>query len=260
MILPVTISLFIIGLFIGSFLNVVADRLVNGESILWGRSHCDACKHTLGVLDLFPILSFLFLGAKCRYCKKNLSWQYPLSELCTGACYALASSVLIYSSDGYIAIVTLTYALLIISACIVIIFADIRYRIIPDEMVIFVCLVALLYVVLIDPTSLTTRLISACIHFLFFLMLVVVTKGRGMGMGDVKFAFAMGMALGFPYIVIAFYLSFLTGASVSLILMMTGGKRLKSTIAFGPFLAGSTIVVLLYGQKLLEISMRILGI
>ena len=81
--------IFIFGLFIGSFLNCVIYRLEQGESFLKGRSYCPNCKHQLAWYDLLPVLSFLFLRGRCRYCKKPISWQYPIVELFTGIVFTL---------------------------------------------------------------------------------------------------------------------------------------------------------------------------
>jgi leader peptidase (prepilin peptidase)/N-methyltransferase len=86
--------IFILGSTVGSFLGVIVDRLSSKESIWKGRSHCDHCRHILGVLDLFPIFSFLLLGGKCRYCHKKLSWFYPSIEICTAVVYVVAIFVI----------------------------------------------------------------------------------------------------------------------------------------------------------------------
>src|SRR4051812_8717722 len=93
--------LFILGVFFGSFLNVLADRLSRDENFITGRSYCEYCRHTLSFLDLIPLLSFLFLFGRCRYCKKKLSWYYPFSELLTGVLFALTFALLPFSSILY---------------------------------------------------------------------------------------------------------------------------------------------------------------
>ena len=126
--------LFIYGTAIGSFLNVLIDRLPNEQSIM-GRSHCDYCKKTLQGIDLFPIFSFLLLKGKCRYCHKKLSYFYPFVEILTGIAFILTwmyfpvvGRTVVLQTLGKIA------GLGIISSLIVIIFADLKYQIIPDSM------------------------------------------------------------------------------------------------------------------------------
>src|SRR4051812_7768219 len=113
--------LLITGFFFGSFLNVLADRLPNDESIL-GRSHCDRCKHTLSWKDLIPVVSFVWLRGKCRYCHSPLSYQYPLLEVLTGILFA--ATYFFVTSDSVVMIQNIIFALIMVSCLIVIFFAD----------------------------------------------------------------------------------------------------------------------------------------
>src|SRR3989344_25048 len=128
-----SIFLFFLGTIIGSFLNVLIDRLPREESIM-GRSHCDHCKKTLSPIDLIPVLSFLFLKGKCRYCGKKLSLQYPGIEILTGVLFVLIYNFkfLIYNSNSNFEFQISNYA--IVSCLIVIFFIDLKNQIIPDEM------------------------------------------------------------------------------------------------------------------------------
>jgi prepilin signal peptidase PulO-like enzyme (type II secretory pathway) len=152
------------------------------------------------------------------------------------------------------------YYLLIVSGLIVIFFADLKYRIIPDQVLVVLLIVSFVYQMMVAPNDLINHLLSGLGMFTLFLFLVFITRGRGMGLGDVKFSFIMGLILGFPKIIPSFYLSFLTGALVSLILLLIGRKTVKSTIPFGPFLSMATIVSLLYGDNLWQILKNIWGI
>lgn len=248
------ILLFILGLSVGSFLNVVIDRLPQNESIL-GRSHCDGCKHQLSWYDLVPLLSFIFLQRQCRYCKAKISFQYPFVELITAILFVF-TFIMLKSSH----LLLITYHLFIISGLIVIFFADSKYRIIPDQIIAFLSFVSIVYLIFYQRQDFLNHFVSALVLFLTFLFLVLITRGKGMGLGDVKFAFAIGMILGFPKALVAFYLSFLTGAVFSLILVIKGMKKMKSTIPFGPFLAASTLTALFYGQNLWELFKGIVGI
>src|SRR4030042_3352326 len=111
------LTVFILGLAIGSFLNVIIDRSTREESIL-GRSYCDHCRAQLGVLDLVPILSFIILGTRCRYCKKPISWQYPIIEILTGILFTMAFLVLALSA--YLSFLTVLYYFFLISILIVV--------------------------------------------------------------------------------------------------------------------------------------------
>ncbi|MBI2430419.1 MAG: prepilin peptidase [Candidatus Levybacteria bacterium] len=236
------IFLFVFGLFIGSFLNVLIDRLPRDEQIFRGRSYCELCKHKLSFSDLVPVLSFVYLKGKCRYCHTPLSYYYPLVEITTGLLFVL--------SFVFFKQFLIVYYLFLISSLIVIFFTDLKYGIIPDK-ILFPAIIAT--VIFNFQFSIFNYLISAIGSFLFFFCLWAVTRGKGMGFGDVKYVILMGLILGFPHILVGLYIAFLTGAVVSLILVLWGKKKLKgSTIPFGPFLVFGTIVALFWGERLIE--------
>ncbi len=254
------IVVFILGLCVGSFLNVLIYREAKGESFLFGRSYCDKCKKRLAWFENIPLLSYVFLRGRCRRCHKKISLQYPLVELLTGLqfiwIYFLLKSNLTFFSrfEGFYSLLSLLLYLGI-GACLLAIFiADVKFFIIPDSAVFFAIFLGLLklwvdyrYTGMIDFSTLP----SAGLTALFFLFLILLTKGKGMGYGDVKLGFLMGLLLGFPDILIALFIAFLTGAIVGVILILIGRKKLKSKIAFGPFLILGTVFAFIYGQKIL---------
>lgn len=251
--------IFLIGLSVGSFLNVIIDRLPRGESIgFWTsqndrrRSHCESCKKTLAWYDLIPILSFVFLGGKCRYCQSSLSLQYPVVELLTGAFFVGVIGV-IGEIKGVREIWDVLYYLFIISSLIVVFFIDLKHGIIPDKLVFPAIFITLLYQLYAIRYLLYANFLSAFGAFLFFLILFLVTRGRGMGFGDVKLAFLMGLILGFPQIIVALYTAFLTGALTGIILVLCKVKKFRgATIPFGPFLVLGTIIALFWGEFILQ--------
>jgi leader peptidase (prepilin peptidase)/N-methyltransferase len=218
--------IFIAGLFVGSFLNVVIDRTGRNEAFLKGRSYCEFCKKHLGFFDLIPLLSFIFLKGKCRYCKKKLSFQYPIVEIITGFLFLISfifSNVVFSSSLPFF--LSFIFSVLISSVLFLILMIDLKFGIIPDKIILFGALATIVYLLIANSSSFLNCLLSAVGGFLFFLFLVVITKGRGMGMGDAKFAILIGLLLGFPIAAFSFYLAFLTGALVSIILILIGKKR-----------------------------------
>lgn len=253
----ISIYLLLIGLSIGSFLNVIIDRLPNGESIWWDRSHCDNCGKTLSWYDLIPVVSFIILRRKCRNCHKKISWQYPLVELSTGLIFLFTyvSMNRIIGTDFILP--HLFYYLVLSSSLIAIFMIDLKYRLIPDQILIFLTAMSLVYQSIYFQELIKMNLITGIISLLFFLTLVIITRGKGMGLGDVKLAFVMGLLLGFPKIIVALYLAFLTGALVSLILISTHKKTMKSTIAFGPFLVFSTLTAIFYGNYFWQLFQKI---
>jgi len=247
-----SVFIFIIGAFLGSFLNVVSDRILKKESFLKGRSYCESCKHPLSALDLVPIFSFVTLSGKCRYCKKQISPWYPFSEFFTGIVYFLTFQFLIYNGYYLVSISTLYY-FLIVSLLIIIFFTDAKYGIIPDKILYPATLISFIYMIIYQKDYILNSLLSAFGSFVFFFLISLIfyflTKKQSMGGGDLKLAFFLGLFLGFPNIVFALYLAFLTGALYSIILIMWKKKSfLKDTIALGPFLVLGSLISLFYGD------------
>lgn len=242
------------GLSIGSFLNVLIDRLPKDETI-GGRSHCDYCKKQLEWIDLVPVFSFIFLGGKCRRCKKKLSFFYPLVEIITGVGFVLISYNWFPTKSGLVELVELG----IFSSLVVIFFADLKYRIIPDQATAALTIFSLIFIYLQGknlPLHLAAGIgLSAGIYLLFFL-----TRGRGMGFGDVKLAFPVGLLQGPVLGFIAIYMAFITGGLTALILIFTKKKSLKSKIAFGPFMIFGLALTLLFQEKIGEIFAKFFGL
>lgn len=227
------VFLFLFGLCVGSFLNSLVYRLNEGnlKSFIFGRSVCPKCKHKLEWRDNTPLFSFVLLGGRCRYCQKPISIHYPLVELATGI---LTVSIFFHG----------LFYLFITYALVAIFLSDLLYQTVPDEIVYPAIGVALFYSIINHQSS----IISGFLAGLFFLILVLITKGQGMGMGDVKLAALMGLFLGYPKIIVALYMAFLTGAIAGVILILLGKKRFGEHIPFGPFLIGSTFVSLFWGE------------
>jgi leader peptidase (prepilin peptidase)/N-methyltransferase len=245
------IWLFLVGLAVGSFLNVLIDRLPKNKSIV-GRSRCDFCHKKLKTKDLVPIFSFVFLSGRCRYCRKRLSWQYPLVELLTGITFVLSWLYLPVTEPS----VKIVY-LGLFSSLIVIFFADWKYRVIPDQtqIILFVFVLAIIYFKgVFDPLSLLVRLADGILVMLPILLLYLVTQGKGMGFADVKLAFIIGFFLQTVAGLYAIYFGFVTGAVLGIFMIFFRKKKLRDVIAFGPFLALGFVVMIIFGQSILEFT------
>ncbi|KKR77015.1 MAG: Type 4 prepilin-like protein leader peptide-processing enzyme [Candidatus Levybacteria bacterium GW2011_GWA2_40_8] len=250
---------FAIGLFFGSFLTVLIDRIPRNESI-FGRSYCEVCKSVLSWKDLIPIVSFASLLAKCRYCKAPLSYYYPLIELVTGIIFSLT---FLYVWNNFQAnILALTFYLFISSSLIVIFFSDLRYEVIPNKILFPTFFLTVFYILFFHTRIFYLNLLSSIGLLVFFLIIYLITRGKGMGLGDVKFAGFMGFLLGFPQSVLSVYLAFLTGGISAIILVLWRKKRFgrKDTIPFGPFLVEGTFLSLFFGDRILNFSTGLLGI
>ncbi|MEK7577031.1 MAG: prepilin peptidase [Patescibacteria group bacterium] len=222
--------LFLVGLCVGSFCNVLAKRLPRGEDVLVTRSHCDFCKKTLAWYELIPLFSFFLQARRCRHCHKKLSFRYPLIELIFGCVFVLI---------GW----NMTL-LALFSMSMVIVLADLEYFIIPDVTLVVIGLVALT----MHPTL--AHFYSALGAFIGFYFLYILTKRKGMGFGDVKLVGVLGLLLGFPNIVVSLYVAFLTGAIVGVILMIGGKAKMKTKVPFGPFLILGALISYLYGATI----------
>lgn len=265
---------FVFGTMVGSFLNCVIYRLEKEESFLKGRSYCPHCKHSLSWPDLIPVLSFLSLMGKCRYCRKPISWQYPLVELFTGLIFVLAflsqfppvsgswvfsdnivfDEFLVFQSQNWL---NLIYLMVISSFLIIVFVYDLKFLLIPDLVIYLAIGAALIYRVLdisifnnMDFKLLINPLLSALFSAFFFFSLVFVSKEKWMGKGDIYLAFLMGLILGWPNIFIALMLAFSIGAIIGVGLVLGKKKGMKSEIAFGPFLVLGTFLAIFFGQSL----------
>ena len=252
--------LFVSGICVGSFANVLIDRLPRGEDVFRGRSHCDFCKKNLRWFELIPIVSFFVQGGRCRRCRKRLSIQYPLVELVMGMMVLLLGLFVVHATLPY-QYVEIIGLLLVGFALLVIVVSALKYEIIPDSMVVLGLIGAGLLLLSPTPYPLNQPLtaggpipffLSGFGASLFFLFLWFITGGRGMGLGDVKLVFLLGLLTGFPKIVIALYCAFLTGAAVGIILMVAGKKKLKSHVPFGPFLVFGTVIATVYGDVITQ--------
>jgi len=285
------IYIFLIGLCVGSFLNVVIDRVPKHQKLVKPRSGCPFCKKPLLAKDLLPLLSFCLLKGKCRFCKNKIDKTLPLVELLTGIMFVLVLNVGGTGGIGIINWVEMVYYLAILCILIIVFFMDLKYGVIEDKVVLAGVGLWTLYVLISkglfwgvtynnlrmdafgkylikagfmnnlifrDLKIVLISLICAVSLFLFFYILVAITKGRGMGGGDVKFAFLMGLILGFPRVIPAFFLSFLTGALVSLILVLIRKKTIKQTVPFGPFLVFGTVTGLLFGENIVDWYLKFL--
>lgn len=245
---------FVFGSIIGSFLNVVIFRLKINKSgrakiDLSGRSKCPHCKKELTASELIPILSYFILGGQCRGCKKPISYQYPLVEFIT----ALLTLLPIYLwglTNIYVYLVIPIFYLFI-----TIFFYDLKNFIIPDVLLVLLFLIILIFDIIKlgrSEISLVNLFWGVIIGGGLFLFLVVLSREKWMGWGDVKLGFLLGLLLGYPFIIVSHLLSFISGAIVSLIMIMACGRKLKSEIPFAPFLIIGAVVAIFWGEKIIN--------
>lgn len=249
---------FLIGLCVGSCINVLVDRIPRNESVLFGRSHCDDCGRTLAWYDLIPVLSYIAIQGKCRYCKKKLSLQYPLVEILTGLLFV--GVFLVESPVTFFQYTLLSLDLALTAISLALFFMDIKYRILSDKLLIAFAFFATCRVLVVQPTSIFLHIGFGFLAMLPLLLLFFFSQGRAMGFGDVKLIFLIGFLIGFPNIVVAYYVAFLTGAVIGVILIMWGKKKFHgATIAFGPFLLLGMVCGVLWGNSIWNFTKLLIG-
>lgn len=246
------VFIFVIGLSIGSFINVLLYRLPKGENVLSGRSKCPHCKQNLAWLDLMPVVSFLVLGGKCRQCQKTISPIYPVIEL-TAAGLALLS----YLALGGMAVVSLVFWMVICQFFLVLFLFDLKSMILPDAVIATLLLFSIAYWALsgILPTaasSWTAALGGGVALSLILGSLWFLSKGRWIGFGDVKLAFAIGFLFGFFGGLLVLYGAFIAGGLVSVVMLLTKKANLKTKLPLGSFISLAAIVYILFGQTILS--------
>jgi len=288
----VLVLIAILGLFVGSFINATALRYDPERFVLSpvarGRSHCPHCKRDLRWFELLPLVSFILQRGRCRRCGKAISWQYPLSELLTAAVFFLIAWRLVahplmvmpvgYGAVAYgvLAVWLAIGALLVLAGLI-----DLRVRIIPDEVVLGIAALGILLTVLGRSTFGATdgsflgsyALIFGLRHSIwlnhlgglvfgggFFGALYIITRGRGIGLGDAKLGAALGLAFGWPDIALVVFLSFVIGTILLIPVLIRQRLRMRSVVAFGPFIVLASIAVLGWGSTLMHGYFSLFGL
>lgn len=248
------LGVFIWGLLVGSFLNVIICRLGTKDSIIWGRSHCPNCENKLSVGELIPVFSYLIQRGKCKHCQKKISIQYLLVEVATAIIFVIifwnTQSQIGILSDWKI-ILTIIRDWIFASFLIVIFVYDLKKQLILDRVTIPAMILALV-INLILGMNLLSLVVGALIAFGFFFLQFVVSGGKWIGGGDLRLGALMGLMLGWPATLVALFLSYIIGAVFSIGLIAVKRKKLDSQIAFGTFLSIGTIVALLWGNQIID--------
>jgi len=239
-----TIFIFLFGLVFGSFYNVVGLRIPQKESIVHPPSHCPKCQRRLTVLDLVPVLSYVFLGGKCRSCGNKISWVYPFIELMTGVLFAFA-----YWQLGWG--IELIVAFFFISLLVIIVVSDLAYMLIPDKVLIFFLPLLAIGRVLSPLTPWWDSLVGAVVGFGILYIIAVLSNG-GMGGGDIKLFFLIGLVLGTIDTLLTLFLAAVIGMIVGITVLSKNKQGRKTPIPFGPSIALAAVIVYFYGDLLIN--------
>jgi leader peptidase (prepilin peptidase)/N-methyltransferase len=252
----------LLGLMVGSAINAFVWRLHEGRSWVHGRSECPECGHQLAVQDLIPVVSWLALGGKCRYCHKPIQ-DHPVVEVVSAVAFGLSAYVLM--PVGTAGLVRLAFWLVALTLLLILAVYDTKWMILPDKVVLPLVGVALLYsttmaVIWRAPQMLLGPVLAGVLAAGAFLALVMVSRGRAMGGGDIKLALAMGLLLGLKGTALAMLVAFNAAALIGLGLIALKRRGRKDQIPFGPFLVAGTVVAFLFGQDLVTWYYRVSGL
>lgn len=242
------------GLIFGSAINALIWRLKVGKSWVKGRSECPDCGHRLAAKDLVPVLSWLTLGGKCRYCHKPIK-DHPIIEIITGMLFGL--SVYAFLPNSAQAVVGLAWWLVMLFMLITLAVYDAKWMLLPDKVMGPLAVVALLYIGYLALMGggwhlVMTSLAAATLAGGSFLLLALATRGRAMGGGDVKLAFVMGLILGLKATVLAMLVAFNVAAVVGISLIITKRRTRRDQIPFGPFLVLGTVMAFIWGRPIIN--------
>ncbi len=242
------------GLAFGSFMSVVVHRVPRKESIVAPRSRCPRCGHQLAAADNIPILSWMMLGGKCRYCKTPIAPRYLAAEVLTTTVWVLAV-IRLPLTWGLLAYLPFLWVLVALSLI------DLETKLLPNAIVypsviVGIPLLAITTALLGDGVSLWIRALAGMAAGAGAFFVIALIYPAGMGMGDVKLAGLIGLFLGYiswEYLIAGFFLAFFIGAIVGVALMVGGKAGRKTAIPFGPFMALGAIIVLLFGEPILDL-------
>lgn len=231
-----TLFFFVLGTIMGSFYNVVGYRLPKGMSLVKPDSHCPNCNHKLSFMELIPVVSYIIQWGKCKNCKKKISIFYPVFELLTGVLFAVSYLVFGLSNE-------LLVALTFVSTILVVIISDLKYLIIPDEVLLFSG-VMLIIERLIGKVELLSLMLDALIPFAILLLIKLMGdfmfKKESLGGGDIKLMIIFGIVIGWENCILLVVLGSIIALPISLIVLII---KKTNIIPFGPFLSIAALII-----------------
>jgi prepilin signal peptidase PulO-like enzyme (type II secretory pathway) len=271
--LMIVVILGLFGLVFGSFVNALVWRLHEQEilrekkktptkaqlekfSMMHGRSMCSNCHHELAAKDLVPVLSWLYLRGKCRYCHKPIQ-DPPLIEVATGALFALSYAAWPLPLHGvglFELIVWLAFVVMFVALTLY----DLKWFLLPDKIVYPLILLAALEVIVVavankDAGGLLNAALGGIIISGIFYALFQLSGGAWIGGGDVKLAVVLGLLAATPLkALLVMFLSSVIGTICSIPILLKGKKGLQAKVPYGPFLLAATVVVVLWGQQFID--------
>ena len=246
----ILVILTLLGICVGSFLNVLIYRIPRGEEFVKTPSHCMSCGHTLSWHENIPVISWLLQGGKCRACGVKLSAQYPIVEALNGAMWLL-TGVLYRGNWLTVGLYCVLFSMLLVLSVI-----DWRTFTIPNGVNLVIFLLGVVRLVT-DLDHWSKYVIGMLSVGLVFLLLYFLTGGNGLGMGDVKLVAAAGLLIGWQNMLLAVIVGSVAGAIIHSFRMSRGADR---RLAFGPYLAAGIWFSALFGEQIINAYLGLFGL
>jgi leader peptidase (prepilin peptidase)/N-methyltransferase len=238
-------GIFLLGLIIGSFLNVCIYRIPNGDSIIYPRSYCTSCESKIKWYDMIPVISYIILKGKCRNCGSRISIHYPIIELATGIIF-----VALFLKYG----LTLEFAKFAVLSSFVIVIGMIDYYTTDVYTITTLSgIVAGIFFIIagyLKGGDLLTFIYAALISYGLIAAIALMTKG--MGWGDAEICLMCSLFLGLKLSIVMLFMAFVSGGILGMLLVLFRKSSLKSAIAFGPFISGAAIFASVFGSNLID--------
>ncbi len=269
-------ALVVLGLALGSFVNALVWRVHEQMtklskfkqtelSIIKGRSMCTKCGHVLGWRDLFPVVSFVLLGGKCRYCRKPISWHYVATEVITAGLFVATYLLWPYDITSGLQITIFGVFLLFVVGAVTLALSDLISMMLPTKLVYGLGGIALLYVMLLageqsSAAPLMSALIGSAGYGGFFYLLYVASREQWIGGGDVRLGFVLGLLLGWQHSIIGLTIATYLALVIVLVLAVMGRYHKKMRIPFGPFLLIGAYGAVLWGGEIIGWYLKISGL
>ncbi len=252
----VAVYVTVLGLIVGSYLNVVVHRLPRGVSTVWPRSRCTSCGAAIRAFDNLPVVSYLLLRGRCRSCGAGISWRYPAIETLTGLLF-LACLLRFGLGVETLAAVVFCCLMIVLAAI------DVEHMLLPDRLTLPGLALGLLFQLFLPwAGGLLGGGLGALLGGGILLAIsgawYLLRREEGMGLGDVKMLAMVGAFLGWKGVIVTLFVSTLSGAVVGLAVARRSGAGLKAKLPFGAFLALAALVALFFGARLVDAYLGLL--
>src|SRR5699024_9528325 len=245
------VVMFLFGITLGSFYNVVGLRVPKKIPFSNDRSYCPTCEHQLSWSELIPVLSFVLQSGKCRHCKTKISFIYPVIELATGLLFLFSYIQLGFSLE-------LITALIFMSMLMIIFVSDLHYMFIPNKILWFFLPLLVIMRVLVPLDPWYNSIIGAVVGYGLLALIIILSNG-GMGAGDMKLFGVLGIVLGLGNTLLTFFLASLFGAVIGIILKMRQKIGKGQPIPFGPYIVVAAIIAYFYVDKIIDFYLSFLS-